>query len=135
MLFKLFVALEQKMVEKKQQVREFVSGGKVWYDYHFNTGKDVLNDFYHKYDLKLDMQKCLENQHQASAIVQGADKEIIICRYLHTENGVATRGDCLNIILTPTNVITLRRSSDNLLSSLTDSFSSMTNDKMKPEMI
>jgi Mg2+ and Co2+ transporter CorA len=121
------------MLEKKQQVRESVSGSKVWYDYHFNTGKDVLNDFYHKYDLKLDMQKCLENQHQASTIIKSADKEIIICRYLHIENGVTTRGDCLNIILTPNNVITLRRSSDNLLSSLTDSFSSMTIDKMKPE--
>jgi hypothetical protein len=121
------------MGEKKQQVHEFVSSGKVWYDYHFNTGKDILNDFYHKYDLKLDMQKCLENQHQASTIVKSADKQIIICRYLHTENGVSTRGDCLNIILTPNNVITLRRSTDNLLSSLTDSFSSITNDKMKPE--
>jgi hypothetical protein len=121
------------MVEQKQQAREFVTGSKVWYDYHFNTGKDILNDFYHKYDLKLDMQKCLENQHQASTIVKSADKQIIICRYLHTENGVSTRGDCLNIILTPNNVITLRRSTDNLLSSLTDSFSSITNDKMKPE--
>jgi Mg2+ and Co2+ transporter CorA len=121
------------MVEQKQQAREFVTGSKVWYDYHFNTGKDVLNDFYHKYDLKLDMQKCLENQHQASAILQGKDKQIIICRYLHTENGIATRGDCLNIILTPNNVITLRKSTDNLLASFTDSFSNMTTDKMKPE--
>lgn len=124
------------MLNKKPEACPgLITPSKCWSDHTFSAGKDVILDLYHKLDLRLDIQTCLENKQQASVYLHDQDKDICICRYLYNDNGIAVRGDNLGIILTPEQVYTLRRGNDMLFVNLSQSLAPMANEKCNPVMI
>lgn len=112
-----------------------ITPSKWWNDHTFSAGKDVILDLYHKLNLRLDIQTCLENKQQASSYIHDRDKDVCFCRYLYNDNGIAVRSDNLGIIITTERLYTLRRGNDMLFINLSQSLTPMASEKCNPLII
>lgn len=106
-----------------------------WSDYILQGNKDVLLAMYRQYNLRLDIQNCLEDDHQASALIVDQDKQIYCCQYLYDDNSLALNGDCLRIIYTEKHLVTIHAGNDQLFAILKKSFAVIPETELKPEQI
>jgi Mg2+ and Co2+ transporter CorA len=121
------------MLKEPQKTTGLAVPGKCWSDYTFAAGKDMLLELYHQLNLRLDTQRCLENKQQASVWLHSTDKDVCICRYLYSDNGIATRGETLGLILTPTRLVTLRHGNDLLFASLSQTLTPLPQQELTPD--
>jgi hypothetical protein len=123
------------MLKDPQSSTTLVTPARCWSDYNYTAGKDIILDLYHKLNLRLDTQKCLENRHQASVFLHSPTKDVCICRYLYSDNGIATRGENLGLILTPEKIVTLRHGNDLLFASLSQTLAPLPAQEITPSDI